>query len=218
MPVASDLLAFQNEVAQLNKMDRTELVKLGYAYADERCEKFFIDLQVARNRNAYQASELAAFSAFATPGMTLLHAGAKAVGIVGGLFAFGTATYLNYGQIMLLLQYNAELQDLVGGAMITYKQQLNRQINSSISLYDAYSIIAGYAWLCTLPGIDSLAHSALSTGAKTTAAVKPSTSFSLPSALAPGPPAAAASGASDALPPRAGGSPSIVIPQIRVVR
>ncbi len=95
------------------------------AYADERCDKFFIELQIARNKNSYEAAELAAFSAFAIPGMTLLNAGAKAVGIVGGLFAFGTASYLNYGQIMLLMQYNSELQDLVQSAMLTYKQQMN---------------------------------------------------------------------------------------------
>jgi len=125
MPTASDLLTLQTEVAQLDKMDRGELVKLGYAYADERCDKFFIELQIARNKNSYEAAELAAFSAFAIPGMTLLNAGAKAVGIVGGLFAFGTASYLNYGQIMLLMQYNSELQDLVQSAMLTYKQQMN---------------------------------------------------------------------------------------------
>ncbi|MBV8494868.1 MAG: hypothetical protein JO162_15480 [Alphaproteobacteria bacterium] len=152
-------------------MDRTEFVRLGYAYADEQCDQFFIALQIARNKNSYDAAELSALNTFVTPGMGLLHAGAKAVGIVGGLFGFGTASLLNYSKFMLLTEYNAELQDLVHSAMSAYKKQVEdtNLVIPGMSLYDAYAVIAGYAWQCTLPGIDSLARTALSTGAQATA-------------------------------------------------
>jgi len=155
--------------------------------------------------------------------MTLLSAGAKAVGITGGFFGFGTATYLNYGKIMLLTEYNTELQDLVHNAMVTYKEQVNseKNVNSSMSIYDAYSVIGGYAWLCTLPGIDSLARSALSTGAEATAPVpkKPAGAPAVP-AVPPPPPrrALVAPAPPPALPGPGAVSPSVVVPQITVVR
>ena len=203
-------------------MDRTEFVKLGYAYADEQCDKFFIALQAARNNNSYEAAELAALNAFVTPGMGLLHAGAKAVGIVGGLFGLGTASLLNYSKFVLLTEYNAELQDLVHSAMHAYKQQVDEHhlLAPGMSIYDAYSIIAGYAWQCTLPGIDSLARSALSTGKRTTGPVQKEPPAAV---IAPAP----APRFAPAPPPRVGFAPappppapsrSVIPPQITVTR
>ena len=220
MPQVDGLINFQADVLKFNTMDRADFVRLGYSYSDERCNKFFIELQVARNKNSYDAAELSALASVVTPGMTLLHAGATAVGITGGFFGFGTATALNYGKIMLLTEYNVELQDLVHSAMIKYKDKINKDsiLNSSLSLYDAYSIVGGYAWLCTLPGIDSLAHSALVTGTE-------KMSTGAPAAPAAAPPSPAAARAARSLPPRLGvaappaaSSTSVTIPQVRVER
>jgi len=99
IPTPSALVPFQIEIATFAQMNRVEFVKLGYAYADQQCDQFFIALQGARNKNSYEAAELAALTAVVTPGMSLLHAGAKAVGIVGGVLGFGTASLLNYSNI-----------------------------------------------------------------------------------------------------------------------
>ena len=219
IPTPSALVPFQIEIATFAQMNRVEFVKLGYAYADQQCNEFFIALQGARNKNSYEAAELASLTAVVTPGMSLLHAGAKAVGIVGGVLGFGTASLLNYSKYILLTEYNAELQDLVHSAMHAYKQQVDdtNLVTPTMSLYDAYAIIAGYAWQCTLPGIDSLARSAISTGAKTTGPVPKDTA----SRIAPAP---AFRGAPAPPPPPPPGAPppspnrSVIPPQITVVR
>lgn len=175
VPAPHELSPLQAElVNNFDRMPRADFVKLGYAYADEQCDRFFVALQLARNNNSYEAAELAALNAVVTPGMGLLHAGAKAVGIVGGLFGFGTASLLNYSKFILLTEYNAELQDLVHSAKDAYKKDVadHTLVTPGMSLYDAYNIIRGNAWYCTLPGIDSLARSALSTGKETTAPVE----------------------------------------------
>jgi hypothetical protein len=222
IPTSAALTAFQADITKFATMDRAEFVKLGYAYVDEQCDQFFIALQIARNKNSYQASELSALNAFVTPGMGLLHAGAKAVGIVGGLFGFGTASLLNYSKFILLTEYNAELQDLVHSAMHAYKKQVdeNTLVTPGMSIYDAYAVIAGYAWQCTLPGIDSLARSALSTGAQTTGPVEKKPAPPFAPALPPPPPPRRGFAPAPPSPPLAAPTPgrSVIPPQITVTR
>jgi hypothetical protein len=229
---------FQNQsIAALDNRldkDRVEFVRWGYAAADEQCDRFFVALQVARNKNAYDAAELSALNSFVTPGMGLLKAGATAVGIVGGAFGFATATSLNYAKFMLLTEYNTEIQDLVHSAKNQYKKKVNddQLVYPEMSLADAYSIIGGYHWYCTLPGIDSLARAALSTGVAATAPVQsnagappsplaaPARRRAPPRALglaAPAPPPFRPPGVGTATGGRAA-RPSVPIPQITVVR
>jgi len=41
VPTADNLVQFQAELAKLSTMERTELVKLGFSYADQQCNQFF---------------------------------------------------------------------------------------------------------------------------------------------------------------------------------
>jgi hypothetical protein len=223
-PTADQTVQFNStELAKLPNLTRVSLVKLGYALSDDQCDRFFAALQVARNKNEYNAAQIAALTAFVTPTMTALDAGAKAIGITGGVFGFGTTTALNYSKYVLLTQYNTELQDLVHSAKIQYKKTVdaNNSVTSTMDLSDAYIIIKGYAWLCTLPGIDSLARSALSTGAQATGAAKPGAPPT-PSSPPPPPPPGQAP-APRLAPAQAGGAAgvagtSVIAPQILVVR
>jgi hypothetical protein len=230
-----ELVQFQNQaqtdLTKLFDKERVEFVKWGYAAADEQCDRFFVALQVARNKSAYEAAELSALNTLVTPGMGLLQAGAKAVGIAGGAFGFATATNLNYSKFMLLTEYNTEIQDLVHSAKNKYKQNVDdtHLVEPRMSLADAYSIVGGYNWYCTLPGIDSLARAALSTGAAATALVE-SKNAERPVPSAPSPSARRMPGLAAPAPrpvappefgatPGAGGArPSVIIPQITVVR
>jgi hypothetical protein len=212
-PTADQTVQFNAELAKLAAFDRVSLVKLGYALSDDQCDRFFAALQVARNKNEYNAAQIAALTAFVTPTMTALDAGAKAIGITGGVFGFGTTSALNYSKYVLLTQYNVELQDLVHSAKNKYKQSVDtaKSVSAGMDLSDAYIIIKGYAWLCTLPGIDSLARSALSTGTQATGQVT--------SGASPPPPGPAPGLA----PAQAGGAAgvagtSVIAPQILVVR
>jgi len=218
VPHVAELGSLRTELANFANMDRAEFVRLGYAYSDQQCDQFFVALQIARNKNDYEAAELAALNTLVTPGMTLLHAGAKAVGIVGGFFGFGTATLLNYSKFMLLTEYNAELQDLVHSAKRTYKQQVDEHnlVTPGMSIYDAYAVIGGYAWQCTLPGIDSLARSALSTGAAATSPVEKKTTSRVAPA-APAPSRFRPAPAPPPPPPPAAGR-GVIPPQITVIR
>jgi hypothetical protein len=82
-PTADQLVQFNAELAKLPTTDRAALVSLGYALSDDQCDQFFIALQIARNKNSYDAAELSALTALVTPSMTALDVGAKAVGITG---------------------------------------------------------------------------------------------------------------------------------------
>jgi hypothetical protein len=139
--------------------------------------QFFSALQQARNTNAFAGAELAAVIGAATPIMTLAHAGAKAIGITGAALGLAAATIINYGQFALLTQYNAELQDLVSDAQTSYKSKIaiDHPDITHLTSAQAYTIVSGYAWLCTLPGIDSLAHKALATAQTTAKTTQPLT-------------------------------------------
>jgi hypothetical protein len=176
IPLPKDLDRFSQELDQLNKVPGNDLVNVGYAAADLQCDTFFAALQEARNRNAFDAAEVAAIAGMVVPGMTLLHAGAKAIGITGGILGLGATTIANYGQYALLLRYDAQLQDLVHDAQTSYKVKIAAdQGNVQLTSAQAYDIVGGYAWLCTLPGIDSLARKALGTAKTIAAAIPPPT-------------------------------------------
>lgn len=147
-----------------------EFIQLGYAYVDQQCNNFFIALQRARNENDFSAGELATLSGIVVPALTVAKASASAIAATGAVFGFGGATLLNYGQFALLTQYHAELQDLVHSALNNYKQQVGAEIQNlpnALTYAMANSYVGGYAWQCSLPGIDSLARSALAKSSAT---------------------------------------------------
>jgi len=167
MPQTADITTFANSLTSVSNLQPADLVNYGYAYVDNQCNVFFIALQKDRNIVAFTGAQLAALGGLAVSIMTLVHAGLVPTGIVGGAFGAAATTALNYSQFALLTEYDAELQDLVHAAQNNYKSQVsNNQGSNVLSLPQAYSIIQGYAFLCTLPGIDSLARQALSTQAK----------------------------------------------------
>jgi hypothetical protein len=171
IPEPADIASFSQKIATLNTISGPDLVNLGYAISDYQCDSFFSALQAARNRNSFDAAELAAITATVVPAMTALKAGAKAIGITGGVLGLSTATVANYGEYALLLQYNTVLQDLVHDAQASYQAKIARDNPNpnALTVVQAYDIVGGYASLCTLSGIDSLARKALATAKTTTA-------------------------------------------------
>jgi len=162
VPAPSDIATFAaTGMEPLSGLSAQTIINNGFALVDEQCDVFFTALQKERNVTAFSGAELAALGGLAVSTLTLLHAGLVPAGITGGAIGFAATTTLNYGQFALLTQYNAELQDLVHASQQQFKSQLQQNQSSPLTPPQAYAVVLNYAFLCSLPGIDSLARQAL---------------------------------------------------------
>lgn len=150
-------------------VDGADLVTAAYYVVDDRCQKFFDQLEANKARLLFAQSTTTDATSLAVQVLTQLTVAQRDIGIVAASGKFLSDTIKNYNTIYYFAPYSGQLHKLVGEAQTNYKTSLiaavknldGQPLSNAKVFFTAANMAQGYGRTCTYSQFQLFVETAL---------------------------------------------------------
>lgn len=173
-PDVSTIYAYVDKLRSLSGaqiVDGADLVTAAYYVVDDRCQKFFDQLEANKAQLLFAQNATTDATSLAVQILTQLTIAQRDIGIVAASGKFASDTIKNYNTIYYFAPYSGQLHKLVGQAQADYKQSLQsavialagpeHPVSDAKVFFTAANIAQGYGRTCTYSQFELFVETAL---------------------------------------------------------